>query len=68
MAGIGLHHAEEHFDKCRFAGPVAAQKAIDTASGYAEIDDIDNTARAVMLGEAVDGDGVHGSERGVISK
>ena len=68
MAGVGLHHAEEHFDKRRFAGAVAAQEAIDTTGWDTQVDDIGNTACAVMFGEAVDGDGIHGSERGVISK
>jgi len=58
VAGIGLNEAEEHLDERRLACPVAAQKAVDAASRDAEIDDVDDAARAVVLGHAVDGDGV----------
>ena len=64
-----MDHAEQHFNQRRFAGAVAAEEAVDAAGRNVEIHQIDNAALVVVLGEALDVDGVgHGEGSGVGSR
>ena len=59
-----MHHAQEHLDHGRFAGPVSSQEAVDPPLGDAQIERIDHAAAVVVLRQAVGNDHVgHGRGR-----